>query len=190
MLSRKVMEIAHNSIFGGQMGVKKTEDRILSNFYWPGMHEDVACFCRTCDVCERSVSKGIGFTSATAQNPVIDMPFKRVANNLIGPIIPSSDKGHRYILPLVNYATSYPEAVPLKNIDTETVAKALLDLYSRVGISEVVLSDLNTQLVFECMQEVSRTLSIRRFTTTPYHPICNGLSQKLKGTLKKILLRL
>ena len=60
----------------------------------------------------------------------MDLPFKRVAVHLIGPITPASDKGHQYVLTLVNYATRYPEAVPLKIIDTETVAEALLDLYS------------------------------------------------------------
>ena len=189
-LRRKVMEIAHDSIFGGHMGVKKTEDCILSNFYWPGMHQDVASYCRSCDVCQKTVSKGSVSRVPLGKTPLIDMPFKRVAIDLIGPIIPSSDKGHRYILTLVDYATRYPEAVPLKNIDTETVAEALLDLYSRVGIPEEVLSDLGTQLVSECMQEVSRMLSIRRLTTTPYHPICNGLSEKFNGTLKKMLRRL
>ena len=122
--------------------------------------------------------------------PLMDFPFKRVAVDLIGPIVPASDKGHQYVLTLVDYATRYPEAVPLKNIDTETVAEALLDLYSRVGIPEEVLSDLGTQFVSECMQKVSRLLSIRRLTTTPYHPICNGLTEKFNGTLKKMLRRL
>ena len=38
----------------------------------------------------------------------------------------------------MDYATRYPEAVPLKNIDTETVAEALLDMYSRLGVPEVL----------------------------------------------------
>ena len=79
-------------------------------------------------------------------------------SDLIGPIMPASDKGHRYVLTLEDYATCYPEAVPLNNIDTETVAEALLDLYSRVGILEEVLS-------LQCMQKASRLLSIRRLTT-------------------------
>ena len=41
-----------------------------------------------------------------------------------------------------------------------------------------------------CMQEVSRLLSINRLTTTPYHPICNGLVVRFNGTLKKMLRRL
>ena len=90
----------------------------------------------------------------------------------------------------MDYATRYPEAVPLKNIDTETVAEALLEMYSRVGVPEEVLSDLRTQITSDCMKEVSRLLSIRRLTTPPYHPACNGLVEKFNGTLKRMLRRL
>ena len=40
--------------------------------------------------------------------------------------------------------TRYPVAVPLKKIDAETVADALVDIYSRLGIPEEVLSDQGT----------------------------------------------
>ena len=119
------------------------------------------------------------------------MPFSRAALHLAGPISPPSEKGHRYILTLVDYATRYPEAVPLKNIETETVAETLLDMYSsRLVMPEEVLSDLGTQFVSKCMEEVSRLLSIKRSTTTPYHPICNGLVERFNRTLKKLLRRL
>ena len=68
------------------------------------------------------------------------VPFKRTAVDLIGPIDPPSEAGHRYILTLVDYATRYLEAVPLKRIGAETVAEALVDIYSRLGIPEEVLS--------------------------------------------------
>ena len=73
--------------------------------------------------------------------PLIDKPFKRVAVDIVGPIEPPSEAGHRYILTLVDYGTKYPEAVPLKKITTEAVAEALLNIYSRVGIPEKVLTD-------------------------------------------------
>ena len=190
ILRNKVMAVAHDALLAGHMGVKKTEDRITTNFFWPGLHQDVVSFCRSCDACQRTVTKGSVTKAPLGKMPLIDMPFKRVAVDLIGPIAPASDKGHRYVLTLVDYATRYPEAVPLKNIDTETVAEALLDLYSRLGIPEEVLSDLGTQFISDCMQEVSRLLSIRRLTTTPYHPICNGLTEKFNGTLKRMLRRL
>ena len=64
--------------------------------------------------------------------PVVNVPFKRVAVDLIGTIEPASEAGHRYILTLVDYATRYQEAVPLKRIDTETVAEALVDTVASV----------------------------------------------------------
>ena len=59
-----------------------------------------------------------------------------------------------------------------------------------MGVPEEILSDLGTQFVSKCMEEVSRLLSIKRLTTPPYHPVCNGLVKKFNGTLKKMLQRL
>ena len=38
--------------------------------------------------------------------------------------------------------------------------------------------DQGTQFMSECMQEVSQLLSIKGLTSTPYHPICNGLVER------------
>ena len=49
--------------------------------------------------------------------PLIEVPFPQVAVDLIGPITPASDRGHRYVLVVVDYATRYPEATHMKKID-------------------------------------------------------------------------
>ena len=120
--------------------------------------------------------------------PLIDKPFKRVAIDLVGPISPPSEEGHRYTL--ADFATRYPEAVPLKTTDTETVAEALVNIFSQLGVPEEILSDLGIQFVSECMKEVTRLLSIKQITTTPYNPMCNGLTEKFNGTMKPVLKRL
>ena len=80
--------------------------------------------------------------------PLIDIPFKRVVVDIIGPIAPLSEAGHRYILTLVDYATKYLEAAPPK---ITTKAIALLDIYSRVSIPEEVLIGQGTQFMSECI---------------------------------------
>ena len=150
----------------------------------------MARFCRSCDICQRTISKGRIPKVPLQKMPLIDQPFKRVAVDLVGPISPPSENGHQYILTLVDYATRYPEAIALKRIDTPTVAEALVDMFSRLGIPEEILSDLGTQFVSECMEEVNRLLSIRHLTTTPYHPMCNGLVERFNGTLKAMLKKL
>ena len=88
-LKRKVMEVAHGSIFGGHLVIKKTKDRIQKNFYWPGMQSDVTSFCRSCDVCQKTTAKG-----SAPRVPLGDMPFWRVAVDLVGPILPACENGH------------------------------------------------------------------------------------------------
>ena len=88
---------------------------------------------------------------------------------------------------IVDFATRYPEAVPLKTTTTEVVAEALVDMFPRVGIPREILTDCGTQFTSELMKEVSRLLSLRQLNTTPYHPICNGLVEKFNGILKRML---
>jgi len=40
------------------------------------------------------------------------------------------------------------------------------------------------------MKEVSRLLSVKQLTTTPYHSQCNGLLERFNGTLKTMLKRM
>lgn len=53
-----VMKIAHETLMGGHLGSKKTTDRVVSEFYWPGIQSDIRRFCRSCDVCQRTIPKG------------------------------------------------------------------------------------------------------------------------------------
>ncbi|XP_072164915.1 uncharacterized protein [Diadema setosum] len=152
-----------------------------------GVQADVQRFCRSCDACQRAIPKGRVTKIPLGTTPIIDEPFHRVAIDIVGPIKPVSSRGHRYILTLVDYATRYPEAVPLRNIDTSSVAEALLSIYSRVGLPKEMLTDRGSQFTSDVMREVSRLLSIRHVTTTPYHPQCNGLVEKFNGTLKRML---
>ena len=41
--------------------------------------------------------------------------------------------------------------------------------------------------VSDLMREVSRLLSVRQLQTTPYDVQCNGLVERWKGTLRKML---
>ena len=84
--------------------------------------------------------------------PLIDTPFERVAVDIVGQIAPPS------------------EAVPLKKrfkITTEAVAEALLDIYSRVGILEELLTIKRLSLC----PNASRLLSINGLTSSLCHTI-------------------
>ena len=114
----------------------------------------------------------------------------RIALGICGPLHPPCDDGHRYILWVVDYATKYPEAVALKTIHSITVAEALIDICSRVGVPDEILTDLGTQFVSEIVEEVSRLFSIKLLRTTAYHSQCNGLVKCFNGTLRAMLCKI
>ncbi|XP_047482831.1 uncharacterized protein LOC125034845 [Penaeus chinensis] len=185
-----VLDLAHSSIMGGHLATGKTKDRVMEKFFWPGITKDIERYCRSCDVCQRTVDKGKVRRAKLGKMPIIGEPFSRLAVDIVGPIDPRSSDGSRYILTVVDFATRYPEAVALQNIDTISVAEALVNIFSRVGIPREVLSDRGTQFTSAVMQEVYRLLSIQSITTTPYHAMCNGLVEKFNGTLKRTLKRM
>ena len=58
-LGQQVMSVNHKSALSGHLGAKKTEVRILPNFFWPGLRQIIIRFCHSCDVCQRTIKKGI-----------------------------------------------------------------------------------------------------------------------------------
>ena len=75
-LRSPIMEQPHGSIMGGHMGIKKTTDRIQSAFYWPGIQGDVTRYCKSCNVCQKTVNKGSVPKVPLEKMPLIDKPFK------------------------------------------------------------------------------------------------------------------
>jgi hypothetical protein len=110
------MRIAHESIMVGHLATRRTVDRVTAEFYWPGITSDIKRYCRSCDICQRTVPKRQQIRAPLGKMWVIDIPFRRVAVDIVGPLVPITDKGNRYILTLVDYATRYPEAVALPSI--------------------------------------------------------------------------
>ena len=184
-----VLKLAHESIMAGHLGTKRTIDRVLSEFYWPGIQSATKRFCQSCDICQRTVPKDKITRVPLQKMPLIDVPFKRVAVDIVGPLFPATDRGNRFILTLVDYATRYPEAVALPSIDTERVVEALVEIFCRIGVPHEMLTDMGSQFTSKLLSEVSRLISLNRLTTTPYHPMCNGLVEKFNGTLKQMLKR-
>ena len=58
------------------------------------------------------------------------------------------NSGYIFILTVVEDSTRYPEVKALKLIDTETVAEALGEIFSRVGKPREVLTDHSKRFTF------------------------------------------
>ncbi|XP_064087495.1 uncharacterized protein LOC135202170 [Macrobrachium nipponense] len=180
-----IMKLAHESLLAGHFSSRKTIDKIMQKFYWPRASLDIHRFCKSCHSCQKFSIKSKKVPLVPM--PIVNEPFSRIAIDLIGPLTPSTKKGHKYILTVIDMATRYPEAVALRNIDTVSVAEALMEIFCRLDIPKEILSDRGTQFKSDLMSEINKLLCIKAIYTSPYHASCNGMVERMNGTLKNML---
>ena len=107
ILREKVLEVAHNSVLGCHMANRRTLARVETAFYWPGINSDVKRYCMSCDICQRTVAKGMVRRAPMLFSQLAERPFEHMYVDLIGEIVPPSARGHRYILTMIDGASRY-----------------------------------------------------------------------------------
>ena len=184
----RVLYLAHTHQLGAHLGVQKTYDRVVGRFYWPGAKRAVENFCRQCPECQLVAPRSPPH-SPLIPLPIIEVPFSRIAMDIVGPL-PKSNRGHRYVLVIVDYATRYPEAIPLRSASAKAIAHEIFLLSSRVGIPEAILTDQGTCFMSQVLTALYNWLNVKRIRTSVYHPQTDGLVERFNQTLKRMLKKL
>ena len=120
---------------------------------------------------------------------VVEEPFTCIAMDVVGPL-PKTGQGHRYILVVCDYATRYPEAIPLRRFTAPAVAEQLIELFARHGVPKEILTNQGINFTTSLLQELYKMLGVKLIRTTPYHPQTDGLVERFNQTLKQMLRQL
>lgn len=74
----------------------------------------------------------------------------------------------------MDYATHYPKAIPLWGMQVAGVVRALLQMFSLVGIPKEILTDKGVSFTSNLMRQLCRMLQIKQLFTTIYLPQTHG----------------
>ena len=103
--------------------------------------------------------------------------------DIIGPLL-QSNKSNLYILTFIDYFTKWPEAFPLNNISSETIAQIMVEeVFTRHGTPEHVITDRGPQFMAQLFEKISELLDTKHHKTMVYHPQSDGLVERLNQTL-------
>ncbi|XP_078248140.1 uncharacterized protein LOC144588713 [Pogona vitticeps] len=182
-----ILQRGHSDMFAAHLGVNKTQQRITQNFYWPDIGKQIREFCKQCDVCQRQGNNRDRTKAKLCPLPVVDTPFKCIGVDIVGPLPKATKRGNRFILTIVDHATRYPEAIPLTNIETNTVADALVGYMSRMGFASEIITDLGTSFTSKLMKRLWQICGIKLREATAYHPESDGVTEKFNGTLMRMI---
>ena len=127
-----VLQLAHDSVFGGHLAERKTRERIRLSFHWPKLRQSVKQYVTMYHDCQlRSRPKTLDRVPIVPITRV-DVPFQVLNMDCIGTIEPPSAQGHRYCLCIVDNCTRWPTVFALKSLTARAVCDALVELFTNV----------------------------------------------------------
>jgi transposase InsO family protein len=109
-----------------------------------------------------------------------------MAMDVLGPL-PTTNQGMKYILVIMDYFSKWPEVFALEDQQAETIVKCLLEVITRHGAINVLLSDQGTNFESQKVKDLCSTYGIEKRRTSPYHPMCDGMVERFKRTLLSML---
>ena len=174
--------INHLSPMSGHLGINKTYHKIINHFYCPGLKSDVSKYCKTCHTCQMVGKPNQTIPKAQLQPiPAFDEPFSRILIDCVGPL-PRTKSGNEYLLTVMCTSTRFPEAIPLRNIKTKSIVKALIKFFTFVGLPKSVQSDQGSNFMSGIFQQVMHELGIKQYRSSAYHPEIQGALQRFHQT--------
>ena len=183
----EILSIAHESPMSGHLGINKTYHKIINHFYWPGLKSDVSKYCKTCHTCQMVGKPNQTIPKAQLQPiPTFDEPFSRILIDCVGPL-PRTKSGNEYLLTIMCTSTRFPEAIPLRNIKTKSIVKALIKFFTFVGLPKSVQSDQGSNFMSGIFQQVMHELGIKQYRSSAYHPESQGALERFHQTLKNMI---
>lgn len=166
-------------------GTRATRKLMQQKYFWPGMHQDVAKWAKTCIACQRS--KIQRHTSSEVATFPSSGRFEHIHVDIVGPL-PTTSQGQRYLLTVIDRQTRWPEAFAIEEMTAETIAKMLYEgWFSRYGCPTKLTSDQGRQFESHLFHALTKLMGVEKLRTTPYHPQSNGIIERWHRTLKNAL---
>jgi hypothetical protein len=181
-----ILRQCHSDSTAGHFGFQRTFHLVRAKYYWDTMFRDVNNFVKICKRCQEGKlrrRKKIGYLKSIKATE----PFEIIGMDFIGPL-KESRRGKKFILVITDYFTKWPEAFALKDSTAELVAEVLMKKFiPRHGVPMKILTDRGSQFTSKLLKELFRLMKIKKMETTAYHPQCDGLVERMNGTLKQLL---
>lgn len=167
------------------LGVSKTKDALVKNFFWPSCYKDIENFVKTCDPCQRVGKPNDKKKAPLKLVPVISEIFTKINVDACGPL-PITPAGNRYLITAICMSSRYPDAIPVPDICSPTVVDALMHVFSRLGFPRELQSDQGTSFVSELTTEFLERFGIKIRHSSVRHPQSNPV-ERFHRTFKRII---
>ena len=121
----KIIALYHASLFAGHQGVVTTYLTMKDKFFIPNLMHYLRSFIKGCHICQLARSDKPPMRQLQPQIYLNYRPLSKLSMDL--KVMPRSQKGHRFILCIIDEVTNYLINVPIHHSRSEEVGEALIE---------------------------------------------------------------
>ena len=164
----KIIELYHSSLFVGHQGVIKTYLTISNKFFIPHPMHYLRSFLSTCHTCQLFRNYKPPSSQLETRINLNYTPMSRLKMDL--KVMPRSQKGHWFILCIIDEVTNYLITMPLYQAKSEEVREALIEnIITKFGTPDYMIMDQDSAFMSSLMSYLFRTLKITIKMVGPYN---------------------
>ena len=185
-IQHELLSHAHNGWVLGHAGAEKMVTRLTAKYWWPGITNHAAQWVSQCQRCQELEGR------LPHQAPLLTLPIPhafgdRVHIDLFGPLKTTLNK-KKFVMVITDALTRYTHLTAIPDKSASTVADAIFNhwiIYH--ACPKLIITDKGKEFCNDIVNQLCDKFSIKRGTTTPYHPQTNAAAEIFNKTMKKYL---
>ena len=164
----KIIMLYHATLFAGHQGVIKTYLTISDKFFVPNLIHYLRSFLKTCHICQLARNDKLPTRQLETRINLNYKPMSRLSMDL--KVMPGSQKGHLYILCIIDEVTNYLVTAPLCQARSEEVREVLIEsVISKFGTPEYIMMDQDSAFMSFLISYLFKRLGVKVKAVGPYN---------------------
>ena len=155
----RIIMLHHGSLFVGHQGVIKTYLTISDKFFVPTLMHYLRSYLKACHIYQLTRNDNPPLRQLLARIYLNNKPMSRLSMDL--KVMPRSQKGHCYILCVIDEVTNYLVTAPIYQAKSEEIGDVLIEsVISKFGTLEYIVMDQDSVFMSTLMKYSFKRLGI------------------------------
>ena len=162
----KIIALYHAGLFAGHQGVVKMYLTMEDKFFIPNLMHYLRSFIKGCHISQLARSDKPPMRQLQLQIYLNYRPLSKLSMDL--KVMPRLQKGHKFILCIIDEMTNYLITVPIYHSRSEEVGESLIEhVISKYCAPDCIIMDQNSAFMSTLMNYLFRKLNIKMKTVAP-----------------------
>ena len=164
----KIITLYHTSLFAGHRDVVKMYLIMKDKFFIANLMHYLKSFIKGCHICQLSRPNKPSPRQLQPQIYLNYIPLSKLS--MVLKVMPRSQKGHKFILCIIDEMTNYLITIPIHDSRSEEVGEALIEhVISKFCASSCIIMDQDSTFMSTLMNYLFKKLNIKIMTVAPYN---------------------